>query len=120
VQRSPCSLYTTAAVNDALHARKSLQCERLEKGFMYEAFDKFLTSHTWHSGKDGDRRRFYVALNEVVHEPAFDPEQMGDYMRAKFGVAAGSADSRDTAIAQRTNDAWAVRDFLAATGVIKG
>jgi hypothetical protein len=86
---------------------------------MYEAFDHYLAVSSWHSDKDGDRRRFYLALDKVVREPAFDPELMGDYMRAKVHVAASSGDFRDNAIARRTTDAWAVKDFLDATSAIK-
>jgi hypothetical protein len=86
---------------------------------MYQAFDPFLAASTWHTSRDADRKRFYLALNAVVREADFDPEQMGDYMRAKIGVENGLRDHRDIAIGQRITDAWAVRDFFTATGAVK-
>jgi hypothetical protein len=60
------------------------------------------------------RPRFYLALDRVAREAAFDPEEMGDYLRAKLGLPSGD-DHDDTAVA-RVTDAWAVRDFLVITG----
>ena len=86
---------------------------------MYEAFDPFLAAPTWHTSRDGDRKRFYLALDTVVREADFDPERMGDHMRQKIGVENGLRDHRDNAIGLRITDAWAVRDFFAATGGVK-
>ena len=77
---------------------------------MYEVFDPFLASQTWHGTKQADRERFYLALDRVAREAAFDPEEMGDYLRAKLGLPSGD-DHDDTAVARRVTDAWAVRDF---------
>jgi hypothetical protein len=87
---------------------------------MYEVFDPFLASKTWHRDKDADRNRFYLALDKVVRDAAFDPEEMGDYARATLGIASECGDDdRDNAVTRRVTDAWAVRDFLAVTGAIK-
>jgi hypothetical protein len=82
-------------------------------------FDSFLASQTWHRDKDADRNRFYLALDKVVRDAAFDPEEMGDYARAMVGIASECGDDRDNAVSRRVTDAWAVRDFLAVTGAIK-
>ncbi len=82
---------------------------------MYEVFDPFLASQTWHGTKQADRERFYLALDRVAREAAFDPEEMGDYLRAKLGLPSGD-DHDATAVARRVTDAWAVRDFLVITG----
>jgi hypothetical protein len=82
---------------------------------MYEVFDPFLASQTWHGTKQADRERFYLALDRVAREAAFDPEEMGDYLRAKLGLPSGD-DHDDTAVARRVTDAWAVRVFLVITG----
>jgi hypothetical protein len=87
---------------------------------MYEVFDPFLASKTWHREKTGDRERFYLALDQVVREAAFDPEEMGDYARATLGIAAECGDDdRDNAVTRRVTDAWAVRDFLSVIGAVK-
>jgi hypothetical protein len=82
----------------------------------YEMFDPFLASKTWHRDETADRERFYLALDKVVRETAFDPEEMGDYARPKVGIASECGDDRDNAVARRVTDAWAVRDFLVITG----
>jgi hypothetical protein len=87
---------------------------------MYEVFDPFLASQTWHRDKDTDRKRFYLALDKIVRDAAFDPEEMGDYARATLDIAPEcGGDDRDSAIARRVTDAWAVRDFLTITGAGK-
>jgi hypothetical protein len=83
---------------------------------MYEVFDSFLASQTWHRDSVVDRNRFYLALDKVVRDAAFDPEEMGDYARATHGIASDCGDDRDNAVARRVTDAWAVRDFLVITG----
>jgi hypothetical protein len=69
--------------------------------------------------KQADRERFYLALDRVAREAAFDPEEMGDYLRAKLGFPSGD-DHDDNALARRVTDAWAVRDFLVITGAATG
>lgn len=48
---------------------------------MYEAFDRFCRVHTWETMHGHDERRFEEALAEVVHDPLFSPDAMGDYIR---------------------------------------
>jgi hypothetical protein len=87
---------------------------------MYEVFDPFLASKTWHRDQTADRERFYLALDKVVREAAFDPEEMGDYARARLGIASECGDDdRENAVTRRVTDAWAVRDFLAVTGAVR-
>jgi hypothetical protein len=55
-----------------------------------------------------------------VRDAAFDPEEIGDYARATLDIASEcGGDDRDSAIARRVTDAWAVRDFLTITGAVK-
>lgn len=49
---------------------------------MYEVFDSFCKIPTWNTSHPLDVDRFRAALAEVVHEPDFSPEAMGDYIRA--------------------------------------
>lgn len=78
---------------------------------MYAAFDPFLAIPTWHSNHDLDRERFFQVLEQVVCDPAFNADQMGVYMRQKVNNPAHGSD-----IDRLVSDAWAVRDFLQATG----
>lgn len=48
---------------------------------MYDVFDRFCRVHTWETMHGHDERRFEDALAEVVHDPLFSPEAMGDYIR---------------------------------------
>ena len=48
---------------------------------MYEVFDSFSLVHTWDTMHGHDERRFEEALAEVVHDPLFSPDAMGDYIR---------------------------------------
>ena len=51
---------------------------------MYQVFDPFLAVSTWHTRHPSDETRFFRALVGVHQEPAFNADQMGDYMR-KYG-----------------------------------
>lgn len=48
---------------------------------MYEIFDSFCRVHSWETMHGHDERRFEEALGEVVHDPLFSPDAMGDYIR---------------------------------------
>ncbi len=48
---------------------------------MYEVFDRFCRVHTWETMHGHDERRFEEALAEVVHDPLFSPDAMGDHIR---------------------------------------
>lgn len=50
---------------------------------MYEAFDAFLTTQTWHTKEAADEERFFCALRTIVHKHRFSPREMGKYMMEK-------------------------------------
>jgi hypothetical protein len=81
----------------------------------YEVFDSFLRVETWHTSHPLDDQRFFRCLHEVVEDPDFSAEAMGDYMRGVKGV-----DSYEHHYASRIRDlvgkAWAVREYLEVTG----
>ena len=67
-----------------------------------------------------DRERFYLALDKIVRDAAFDPEEMGDYARATLGIAFDCWRRRSRQCDRpAVTDAWAVRDFLTITGAVK-
>lgn len=80
----------------------------------YEVFDSFLRVDTWHTSHPLDDKRFFLCLHNVVREPDFSAEAMGEYMRVAKRV-----DSDDHPFAQRINSlvgkAWAVHEYLEAT-----
>jgi hypothetical protein len=49
---------------------------------MYKVFDSFCRVHTWETLHGHDERRYEDALEEVVYDPLFSPDAMGDYIRA--------------------------------------
>jgi hypothetical protein len=83
---------------------------------MYEAFDKFLAMDTWYSAHPLDGKRFFQALDHVVRDEAFDADAMGKYMFQKTGILRNTNDSRAGRIAELISAAWAVREYLDATG----
>lgn len=48
---------------------------------MYDAFDNLLKHWTWHTSHSLDLQRFDMVLEEVIHLPDFDPDQLGIYMK---------------------------------------
>lgn len=82
---------------------------------MYQALDNFLNSSTWHSGHALDLQSFHLALNDIVDQPAFHADQMGNYMLAAKGITVGSNPTYEKAIDDLVAAAHAVRDFLQAT-----
>jgi|GEM_PF-763308 len=85
---------------------------------MYQAFDKFLATGTWHTPHPNDRTRFFLILSSVVKDSKFNPDAMGEYMRQKThpGIEVKDHPFR-SAIDRYVTAAWAVKDYLAATGV---
>jgi hypothetical protein len=77
---------------------------------MYSVFDPFLERETWSTLHPDDLRTFNKALALIVDDPKFSPEAMGDYMRR-----AKNPDYHK-AIKTLVDNAWAVREFLNATG----
>ncbi|AZS22322.1 hypothetical protein [Caulobacter sp. FWC26] len=82
---------------------------------MYETFDRFLATDTWHTTHDNDQERFYVALSQVIDHPDFNPDQMGEYMRRAKNVDRASEDGFGPRIDSLVTAAWAIRDYKAAT-----
>lgn len=80
---------------------------------MYEAFDKYLATDTWHTSHPMDDKRFYLALHTVVTNPDFNPDTMGEYFHQKKPQK-DPLGAFEQAIADRVHDAWAVRDYLEA------
>ena len=80
---------------------------------MYQAFDKFLKTPTWHTPHAFDTNRFNNALALVVDEDDFNPDAMGEYMR-KNGqkMTMDKPDVFDKAIDRLVAKAWAVKDYL--------
>jgi hypothetical protein len=85
---------------------------------MYEVFDRFLATDTWHKCHPNNELRFYQLLHRVVREPAFNPDTMGEYMREKFQLSSAydAGDYRVKAIDRLTSAAWAVFGYLQVTG----
>jgi hypothetical protein len=83
---------------------------------MYKAFDKFLAVSTWHTQHPLDEKRFFVALSSVVKDSKFNPDAMGKYMQEKTRPPNVEGHPFDDAIAHYVAAAWAVKDYLAATG----
>jgi len=83
---------------------------------MYEAFDKFLAVETWYTAHPLDEKRFFKALQPVVRSAEFSPEAMGDYMRQKTQPPNNQENPYDDAIGHYVSAAWAVKEYLEATG----
>lgn len=83
---------------------------------MYQAFDMFLGTDTWHTGHANDLERFNLALAKVVHDPNFNPDEMANYMHAVKDISKESEHPLAGAIENRRSAAWAVVEFLEATG----
>lgn len=80
---------------------------------MYEAMDSYLRVDTWHTPHPLDSRRFYAALSKIVHEPDFDAEAMGHYMRDAKGVDWNDqASDFNRVIDRRVTEANAIHEFL--------
>lgn len=80
---------------------------------IYSALDSFLNTETWHTSHDLDDERFYRALAKIVRNDDFNADAMCDYMRANKGLAGDDQESGFAkAIDRRTQDAWAVADYL--------
>lgn len=83
---------------------------------MYEVFDGFLTTSTWSKDGPGDRRQFFLLLDKILGNEGFSPESMANHMMQRLRVSPDQTDDyRVRAIRRFTDDACAVKDFLAAT-----
>jgi hypothetical protein len=84
---------------------------------MYQVFDGFIGVDTWHTCHPLDESRFFLALNQVVRDPNFSPDAMGDYFRSKLSRTYDrDTNPFESAVVHYVSAAWAVRDFLAAIG----
>lgn len=84
---------------------------------MYEVFDGFLSTDTWHTGHPADDTRFYQALHHVIRKLGFNPDEMARYMREKKDVPNDPAHPLYRPISDRASQAWAVRDYLLANNL---
>jgi hypothetical protein len=74
---------------------------------MYEAFDDFLTTQTWHKHNHEDEEQFYCTLRTIINEPQFSAEKMRAYMLRE-------APDHEDAIDQYVRMAQAVSDYVRA------
>ena len=82
---------------------------------LYEAFDNFLNLDTWHTNHANDDERFFLALGEVIDNPKFNPDELGEYMRQKKRVYRDDEQIHfNSAIDRRVAAAWAVKEYLKA------
>lgn len=81
---------------------------------MYSALDNFLAVDTWHTSHSYDLERFHKALDRMVREPDFNPDRMGEYIRARV-----SNPAMEYAVERLVSNAWAIQDFLAHTGQLE-
>jgi hypothetical protein len=79
---------------------------------MYEKLDSFMVTDTWHTRHPSDEKRFFAVLHELLKNPSFNPDQMGEYMREKVGIEAD--DHAYQAIDHYTDAAWAVKGYVEA------
>ena len=80
---------------------------------MYEEFNPFLDVETWHTRHAEDEERFFRALRRVVGNPRFNPDEMGEHMRARLRVDRNDDENPfNEAIDHYVAAAWAVRTFL--------
>lgn len=84
---------------------------------MYEVFDRFLDTDTWHKRHPSDLERFHRALNKVVWSSEFSADSMGTYMRERRNLP---LEYFEQTIAQYVGDAQAIADFIQFTGACPG
>jgi hypothetical protein len=85
---------------------------------MYQVLHRFLANPTWYTRHPVDEKRFFQALHLIVRDDAFNADAMGKYMFQETGLSPDSDDTRARAIESYVGDAWAVRQYLEATGAI--
>lgn len=79
----------------------------------YTVFDDFCKTPTWDTTHALDERRFNNALKEVVDDPSFSPEEMGDYIQRNHSSPIWPKTPEELAkvIQRLIEKAWAVKDF---------
>jgi hypothetical protein len=70
---------------------------------MYQAFDKFLATDTWHTTHPLDTKRFYQALDQVVRDDAFNADAMPMYIAPRAGARIRHRRSTDRARSNEEN-----------------
>jgi len=80
----------------------------------YSVFDSFCKIPTWNTTHPLDERRFMQALGQVVGDPDFSAEAMGQHIREHctdpmWGISDGEM---DTTIERLVRDAEAVQAFV--------
>lgn len=83
---------------------------------MYDEFEKLVQGGTWHTGKPSDEKRFNLALARVVDRADFSPDVMGERMLTAIEARSGLRANYAYIVRDLVSRAWAVRDFLQATG----
>jgi hypothetical protein len=85
---------------------------------MYEALDSFLNISTWYTRHYFDEERFFRALDQIVRNPEFNADRMGEYIAQRQSETL-TEDALDRARADYVAAAWAVRSYLEAIGHIR-
>ena len=78
---------------------------------MYDVFNNFLATDTWHSQHDNDVKRFNQALSKIVSDPRFSADELKHHFEHQLG---DRATVFQTAIDSYHARADAVRDYLQA------
>jgi hypothetical protein len=60
---------------------------------MYEVFDNFLATDTWHVRHPNDEHNFYLPLDKFVWSDDFNPDQMAAYMGTSCNIPSNYIDS---------------------------
>ncbi|KRA76184.1 hypothetical protein ASD89_00175 [Caulobacter sp. Root656] len=80
---------------------------------MYEAFNRYLATDTWHKSHPNDDERFYRALATVVGRSEFNADQMGEHFRKVTNVNRNDEDDLlNFAIDTRVTQADAIKEYL--------
>lgn len=82
----------------------------------YPVFEKFCKTPTWDTTHALDEGRFNDALHEVVMDPDFSPEAMGEYIRQNHSspIWPKTPEQIDQVIKRLVGDAWVVKNFVGA------
>jgi hypothetical protein len=85
---------------------------------MYDVFDNFLGTGTWHTRHRYDTERFNQALGQVVRSEEFNADRMADHMRRFLRLGDDDRKSDFARIVDMYRaDAWAVWGFLRANKI---
>ncbi len=88
-------------------------------GSLYRnAFGEFVKVKTWDTRSPDDEREFFLALDTIVRDRNFNPEQMAEFFRQTFETeTTPDSESIDEAIEHYLDAAWAVKRYLESTGM---